>query len=95
MSHKLKLSEKEQMDVTRMTHELEELQKQEKLEGEQRVLRGKISTEKFFIKHHTLKSGLGKMKEGTKGYLIFLKKDVAPFVKKQAKEFIAEYKKQK
>ena len=54
-----------------------------------------IGTEKFWIKHHTLKENLGKLKSGTSGYLMFVKKDVAPAVMKGAKLAMKEWKKGK
>ena len=86
-----KIVEQERMKVSKMEAELKELQEQEALEKKQRELEKVIGREKFWIRHHTLKEsiagvktgvgkGVGGVKAGTKGYLMFVRNDVAPAV---------------
>jgi len=95
-----KIVEQERKKVEKMSTELKELQEQEALERKQRELEKTIGRQKFWIRHHTLKEGMegvkkgvSGMKAGTKGYLMFVRKDVAPVMLKGMHIVMKEWKK--
>jgi phosphatidate phosphatase PAH1 len=95
-----KIVEQERKKVEKMSTELKELQEQEALERKQRELEKTIGRQKFWIRHHTLKEGMegvkkgvSGMKAGTKGYLMFVRKDVAPAMIKGMHIVMKEWKK--
>jgi hypothetical protein len=81
--------------VKKLEQELAELKRQEELTKKQKELQKAIGTEKFWMRHHTLKETMEGVKAGTKGYLMFVRTDVAPALVKGMKVVAKEWKKGK
>lgn len=81
--------------VTKLERELAELKRQDELIKRQEELQKAIGKEKFWMKHHTLHERIEGVKAGTKGYLMFVRKDVAPFMVRGMKSAVREWKKDK
>lgn len=93
MTHKI--VEKEKKLVEEMSKELQELKEQEELDKKQKELQKALGKQKFWMKHHTLQETVEGVKSGTKGYLMFVRKDVAPAMVKGMHMVMKEWKSRK
>lgn len=88
MVHKI-----DEAKVKKLEKEISELKEQEELLKKQKALQKELGKERFWMKHHTLKESMEGVKAGTKGYLVFLRKDVAPAMVKGMRIVAKEWKK--
>jgi hypothetical protein len=90
MVHKI-----DEAKVKKLEKEISELKQQEELLKKQKALQKELGKEKFWMKHHTLKETVEGVKAGTKGYLVFIRKDIAPAMVRGMKSAVKEWKKGK